>query len=100
MSNAEKSERQKEIVTAHRAALPDAKGLSNISGEKLRLNNDRKDRGHNRSPQYRQKTGPTMFNLRGVFRIATAPNFQHLSACDAFGIRQVGLSDQRAAQRD
>src|SRR6266850_1880889 len=100
MPNPEKSKRQKEIISAHCSAPANTKSLCHIGGQYLRLNDDREYRRDDRSPQHRKQTGPAMFNVGSMLGIAVAPDLEHFSTCNAFGIRKVRSRDQSAPQRD
>src|ERR1043166_1085018 len=100
MPDAEKRKRKKEIEPTHGAAAPNPKCSSDVRREKLRGNDHRKDRGDNRSPENGEQARATMFNFRRVLGTTAAANFQHFSASDTLRIRQVGLGNQRAAQRN
>ena len=100
MSDAEKCERQKEIITADCATPTDSKSLRNIRGEKLRRDDHCKNGGHNRSPQNGEETRTAVFNIGSVIRAAAAANLEHFSAGNAFRIRQVRSRHQCAPQRD
>ena len=89
MSDREKCERQREVVTANCAAPADSKSLCDVCCENLRTDDHREDRGNNRSPQHREQTGAAVFDIRSVRGIAAAANLEHFSAGDAFRIRQV-----------
>ena len=57
VTDREQRKRKREIITAHRAAPADAESLRDISSEHLRRDDDRENRGHDRSPQHREQTG-------------------------------------------
>ena len=41
-----------------------------------------------------------MFEIGGMILVAAAAHLEHFGAGDTFGIRQVGIRNQSAAQRD
>src|SRR6266576_4909866 len=89
----EKSKRQKEIISAHCSAPANTKSSRHVGDQYLRLNDDREYRGNDRAPQYCKQTGPPMFNVGSMLRIAAAPDLEHFSACNAFRIRKVRSRD-------
>ena len=100
MTDGEERERKRKIITAHPAAPADAKSLRDIRREHLRRDDDRENRGHDRSPQHREQTGASVFDIRRVLFVAAAADLEHFRAGDAFRIGQVGVRHQRAPQRD
>ena len=100
MTDREQRERKREIITAHRAAPADAESLRDIRREHLRRDDDRENRGHDRSPEHREQTGAAVFDFGRVLFVAAAADLEHFRAGDAFRIGQVGVCHQRAAQRD
>src|SRR5260370_8687844 len=95
VSDPEKRKRQKEIISAYRSALADAKSLRHIGGQYLRLDNDREYRGNDRAPQYCNHTSPPMFNVGSMLGIAPAPDLEPFSACNPFRIRHTASCTYR-----
>src|SRR5215470_15100713 len=78
--NPEKSKRQKEIISAHCSPPANTKSLCHIRGQYLRLNDDREYRRHNRSPQHCKQTGAAVLDVRSMFRVSAAADFQDFGA--------------------
>src|SRR5262245_21327180 len=88
VSDSDKSERQKEIISTNCSALPNPKSLRHIASQYLRLNDDREYRRDDRSPQHREQTGTSMFNVSGVLRASAASYFQDFGASNTFWVRK------------
>ncbi len=67
MANRQQRERKSKVIAADCATSANSEGLRDIRGENLRSDNHCKNGGHDRSPQHREQTGPTMFNIGSMF---------------------------------
>src|SRR2546421_5232429 len=99
MTDTKQRERKIEIVTADRVAPANPKSLGNVRSEDLRRDDDGKRGGNNRPPEHREQTGTTLFDF-GRVRLVAAADLEHFGAGDSFRIRQVGVRDQGAAERN
>ena len=100
MSDRQKRERKREIITAHCAAPADPKSLRHVSRENLRTNDHGKHRCNDRSPQNGKQTRAAVFDLRSVLGATAAADLKHFGARHPFRVRQVGLRHQRPSQRN
>ena len=69
MTDRQKRERQREIITADRAASADAKSLRDVCSEDLRPDDHREHGGNDRSPQNCEQTGAAVFDIDSLLRI-------------------------------
>ena len=100
VTDREQRKRKREIITAHRAAPAETESLRDIRSEHLRRDDDRKNRGHDGSPQHREQTGSAVFDIGRIRLVAAAADLEHFRAGDAFRVGQIGIRHQRAPQRD
>jgi hypothetical protein len=100
MADREEREGQQEIEAGHAAAFAaEAEIPHHIAGEDASRHDAGKCPRDDRAPDHGREAGTAVLD-RGGIGVLAAADLEHLGAGDAFWVRQIGLSDQRAPQRD
>ncbi len=101
VADAEQGHGQAEVVAGDGVSAADAEVVDEILGEDLGLGDQVEHRrGHRTDDQGEQSGLAGLGRFRRTFAFGTRTDLEHLGAGHALRIRQIGIGDQGAAQRD